>query len=111
MLLNHYLNWQKIENFLKLRKLCDLEELVFFPRVLVVLDCISCKRACLSLKRVSSCESGRFTSCFCLSSKLNSISFILANRAGMSTKQVRAHKCSPSYSKGISEQPKAIFSL
>ena len=88
--------------------MCDLKVLVF-ARALVVLDCISYERARLSLKQVSSRRFERFTSCFCLSSNFDSISFILANRAGTSTKQVRARERSPSYSKGISKQPKAIF--
>ena len=49
---SYCLNWQEIENFLKLRKLikrklCDLEDLVS-ARALVVLDCIFRKWVFLS---------------------------------------------------------------
>ena len=62
------------------------------------LGCIGlyfCKRAYLSIKRVSSRWSERFASCFCLSSKLDSISFILVLSAGTLTMQVRTLNPSP----------------
>ena len=98
--LNHYPNWQEIENFLKLkklikRKLCDFEDLVLFNEPWLYWIVFFCKRACLSLKRVSSRGSERFVSCFCLSSKLDSISFILVLCAGTLTMQVWTLNPSP----------------
>ena len=89
--------------------MCDLEVLVF-ARALVVLDCISYERARLSLKRVSSRGFKRFTYCFCLSSKLDSISFIPPNRVGIERQQSKFGRTNIHRpTKGISEQPKAIF--
>ena len=73
-----YPNQQEIENFLKLRELIkrkfwDLQDLVSS------LGCIGlyfCNHAPLSLKRLSSRGSECFAYCFCLNSKLDSISFI-----------------------------------
>ena len=81
------------------------------PYNLILLDLYFCKLVRLSLKRVSGRETEFFAPYFCLSSKLDSISFsILSNRAGTLTKPVWTHNSSPLYTKGITERPKSSFS-
>ena len=84
----------------------------FFAWALVILDCIffvDVSVGAWNEYRVA----GSIVShhAFGLNSKLDSILFVLANYAGTSTKQVRAHEHSPSYSEGISGQPKANIGL
>ena len=106
MNLNHDLNWQEIENFFKLRKLikrnlCYLKDLVF-ARALVTLDCISCKRARLSLKQVLSSGSEHFTSCFGLVRNL--IRFLLFLCIAQERQQCKFERSTlhRPFSKGIS---------
>ena len=81
------------------------------PYNLILLDLYFCKLVRLSLKRVSGRETEFFAPYFCLSSKLDSISFsILSNRAGTLTKPVWTHDSSPLYTKVITERPKSSFS-
>ena len=106
---SYCLNWQEIENFLKLRKLikrklCDQEDLVFFffTWALVILDCIFFHRCvCWSLKRVSSRGFDRFASCFLL--KFETLfNFIYSRKSCRNVnKQVQTHDPSPSFTKGI----------
>ena len=106
---SYCLNWQEIENFLKLRKLikrklCDQEDLVFvFLHELwlywIVFFFIDVSVGAWNEYRVAGSIVLHHASC--LSSKLYSILFILANRAGTSAKQVQTHDPSPSFPKGI----------
>ena len=104
---SYCLNWQEIDNFLKLRKI-NKKKIVWsggfgcFAWASVILDCIffvDVSVRAWNEYRVAGSIVLHHASC--LSSKLYSISFILANRAGTSTKQVQTHDPSPFITKGI----------